>query len=77
MYYNTIIKLSAVHSFILMSYIPPFSCMSLLLLLLPIQNGWTSLHDASDEGHVEVVELLVQYNAQLDIKNRVKLCYVL
>ena len=51
--------------------------MSLLLLLLPIQNGWTPLHDASDEGHVEVVELLVQYNAQLDIKNRVKLCYVL
>lgn len=40
------------------------------------QNGWTPLHDASDEGHVEVVKLLIKSGAQLDIKNKVKLHFL-
>ena len=36
-----------------------------------IQTGWTPLLDASEEGHVEVVEQLIKHGAQLDIKNRV------
>ena len=36
-----------------------------------IQNGWTPLLDASDEGETDVVELLIKHGAQLDIKNKV------
>ena len=38
-----------------------------------IQTGWTPLLDASEEGHVEVVEQLIKHGAQLDIKNRVRM----
>ena len=38
-----------------------------------IQTGWTPLLDASEEGHVEVVEQLIKRGAQLDVKSRV--CY--
>ena len=37
-----------------------------------IQTGWTPLLDASEEGHVEVVEQLIKHGAQLDVKNRVR-----
>ena len=36
-----------------------------------IQDGWTPLLDASDEGKTDVVELLFRHGAQLDIKNKV------
>ena len=33
-------------------------------------GGITPLHDASQNGHVEVVRLLLQYNADVNIKCR-------
>lgn len=33
-------------------------------------NGWTALHSASSNGHVQVVRVLLQYGANLGIKDK-------
>ena len=35
-----------------------------------IQNGETALHRAALYGHVEVVKMLVEYGAVVDIRNK-------
>ena len=35
------------------------------------QNGWTALHMAAQEGKVDVVRLLTEARAQLDIQSEV------
>ena len=37
-----------------------------------IQDGYTALMHASKEGHLPVVEYLVQQGAAIDIQNKVK-----
>ena len=36
-----------------------------------LQDGWTPLLDASEEGKTDVVELLIKHGAQINIKNKV------
>ena len=38
----------------------------------PIQDGFTALHAASFKGHLEVVELLLAYWANPNIRDKVK-----
>jgi ankyrin repeat protein len=45
--------------------------MLLLLSYFSPQSGDTALHDASNKGHPEVVQILVQSHADVNVKNRV------
>ena len=38
---------------------------------LILQDGETALHKAAVRGHVEVVKILVDYGAAVDIRNKV------
>ena len=38
-----------------------------------LQDGWTPLFDASKQNHTDVMELLINHGAKLDIKNKVTL----
>ena len=40
-------------------------------ILLAPQYDSTALHDASTEGNIEVIELLLQFHADVNIKNNV------
>ena len=43
-----------------------------------VQDGSNALHIAAKEGHSRVVEMLLEANADLDVKNNVRIpCYVL
>jgi len=33
-------------------------------------DGWTPLHVASNEGHVDLIELFVEYGAKIDARSR-------
>lgn len=33
-------------------------------------DGWTPLHVASNEGHVDLIELFVQYGSKIDARSR-------
>ncbi len=41
---------------------------------LLLQDGWTALMFASQNGHTEVVKFLIEANASVDIQNQV-ICY--
>ena len=41
------------------------------------QNGWTALHLAAQEGKVDVVRLLTEAQAQVNIRTKVKVMFVL
>ena len=41
------------------------------MIIFRLQYDWTPLLFASSEGSAGVVELLIQFGAQLDIKNKV------
>ena len=36
-----------------------------------LQDGGTALHDAASEGHAEIVKLLLDYHAAVDVTNKV------
>ena len=36
------------------------------------QHGWTALHAAAENGKVDVVRLLIEAKAQVDIKTKVQ-----
>lgn len=36
---------------------------------LPVEDGWTPLHEAVDEGGIEVVKFLISNKANIDIRN--------
>lgn len=36
-----------------------------------VQNGWTPLHMSSQEGHVDVVSVLIEANAHVNQKTEV------
>ena len=40
--------------------------------IVVIQDGYTALHMASSSWDVEVVQLLLQYNADVNIENKVR-----
>ena len=40
--------------------------------LYPVQDGWTALHVAAQEGHLRVVEMLLEANADVSIKTNVR-----
>jgi hypothetical protein len=46
-------------------------CKLLLLSYFYPQTGKTALHDASSNGHPEVIQILVQSHANVNIKNNV------
>ena len=39
------------------------------------QDGWTPLHRASQNGHLEVVKLLLEHKVDAEVKNTVRLSY--
>ena len=41
-------------------------------LCVPCQDGWSSLMAASLNGHVEVVDKLLQHGATVDLENKVR-----
>ena len=43
-----------------------------VILITPIQNGWTPLHAASQEGHFGIIQLLLKYHAPVDEDNLVR-----
>ena len=40
--------------------------------LYPVQDGWTALHAAAQEGHLRVIEMLLEANADVNIKDSVR-----
>ena len=40
--------------------------------IVVIQDGETALYLASNNGHVEVVQQLLQYNANVNVKTKVR-----
>ena len=40
--------------------------------LYPVQDGSTALHAAAQEGHLRVVEMLLEANADVNIKKNVR-----
>ena len=40
--------------------------------IVVIQGGWTALMAAAQNGHKEVVELLLQHNADINAKHNVR-----
>ena len=42
-----------------------------LLLCVSCQNGWSSLMAASQNGHVEVVDKLLQHGTTVDLQDKV------
>ena len=38
----------------------------------PVQDGWTALHAAAQEGHLRVVEMLLDAKADVSIKDSVR-----
>ena len=38
----------------------------------PVQTRYTALHEAAQEGHLRVVEMLVEANADVNIKTNVR-----
>ena len=41
------------------------------LLCIPPQNGYSSLQAACDSGNTDIVKLLIQSNANIELKNKV------
>ena len=40
--------------------------------LYPVQDGWSALHAAAQESHSRVVEMLLEANADINIKTNVR-----
>jgi ankyrin repeat protein len=40
-------------------------------MAIPMQEGWTSLHLASEQGHTEIVTVLIEAGADLEAENEV------
>ena len=45
--------------------------------LYSIQDGWTALHAAAQEGHLIVVETLLEANADVNVKTNVRIAIIL
>ena len=45
---------------------------TLIFIIDSLQNGWTPFHAASQEGHDQVVELLLQAGSSVDQKAKVR-----
>ena len=48
----------------------------LLCIIYCLQNGWTALHLAAQEGRFDVVRVLTNAKAQLHIKTEVRTCII-
>ena len=56
-----------------MSFIGGSTVYTLYSLLSIIQDGWTALMKASENGHTDVVKVLVEAKADLNITDKVNL----
>ena len=45
-----------------------------IVLLHPLQNGVTPLIAASHEGHRDIVEVLLNHGAEVDLPSKVSVC---
>ena len=56
-----------------------FVCVFILLLTLTlfVQNGFAALHVACQEGHLRVVEYLINAKADLNLLTNVSACYTI
>ena len=52
-------------------YLDSHYLLKLLLFQIRYQHGMTALHKAAQNGHTEVVRLLLDKGAKIDIKNDV------
>ena len=49
-----------------------YCCLNLLTQQVSFtQKGWSALHLASQVGHSDIVKLLLNYHAQLELRNKV------
>ena len=55
------------HLLIVMNYV-------YIVLLHSLQDGDTPLILASQEGHKDIVEVLLKYGAEMDLPNKVSVC---
>lgn len=68
----------AVHRWFCMCFLEHFivvdcvCCILLYVLVFLLKNGRTALMMASEAGHKATVELLLEYGAQLDLKDHVR-----
>ena len=57
-----------------LSYVLSFlvvECCGALVCCVHYKTGWSSLMVASENGHIEVVDKLLQYGARVDLQNEV------
>ena len=47
----------------------------MLLCILNIQDGWTALFYASEQGSISIVQLLIDSGVDLKLKDKVDLLY--
>ena len=47
-----------------------------IMYIIAIQDGCTALLSACWDGHLSVVELLLQYNADIHVQNNVRNTYI-
>ena len=45
-----------------------------IYIYMHIQDGWTSLMSASDNGHQDVVQLLIKHDADVNHATKVHVC---
>ena len=45
---------------------PPPHVKPMVMMIFVLQNGWTALMTASDEGHLDVVKTLIEAGAEVN-----------
>ena len=56
-----------------MSIAGAYQCLSLIVAYFdPVQNGATALIVAAQEGHLRVVEMLLEANGNINVKDNVR-----
>ena len=53
---------------------PPPLIQPLVMMTIVLQDGWSPLNAASDNGHLDVVKTLLEAGANIDQANYVGIC---
>ena len=56
---------------------PPPHVKPLVMMTFELQDGWSPLMTASDEGHLDVVKTLIEARANVNHTNEVGICTLL